>query len=93
MKNISDVYVNNASVEERINESMLNEGLKDYLSKALAAAKEKLSQAADAIIQAAKGVYAKFKYYIIPIDDEGQLLPTVGGYTCGAAYKDGQIAP
>lgn len=92
MKNISDLYESKNTIFDRINENLtpgepINEGLKDWFN----AAKEKLSQVADKIIQGVKGIYAKFKCYIIPVDKDGNLLPTVGGYTCGEAYKDGKI--
>lgn len=91
MKNITDLYENQNTVLDRISESLdesvVNESLKDLFN----AAKEKLGNLADKIVQGIKGIYAKFKCYLIPVDAEGNLLPTVGGYTCGAAYKDGNI--
>lgn len=91
MKNISDFYVDKTSLLDRINESVLQESLKDKLVAAYNSAKEKLSMFADKIIQGIKNVYAQFKCYLIPVCPDGELLPTVGGYTMGLAYKGGFI--
>ncbi len=91
MKNISDLYIDEHSMMDRVNESLIEEGLKEKLLNLYNQAKEGIGKVADKIIQGIKNVYAKFKYYLIPIASDGKLLPTVGGETCGLAYKEGAI--
>ena len=87
MKNISDFYNSENTVLDRIDESMVDEGLKDLFL----AAKEKIGKFVDKLVQGVKSVYAKIKCYLIPVGEDGMLLPTTGNYTCGLAYKDGAI--
>lgn len=91
MRNISEVYVDNNSLYDRINESMLQESLKDRLVSAYNSAKEAFGKLADKIIQGAKNVFGKFGSYFVPIQADGSLLPTVGAYTMGLAYANGDI--
>lgn len=91
MKQINELYESSYDVMDRINESMIDEGLKDKLSSIFTAAKEKLGKIVDKIIQGAQGIYAKIKCYLIPVGADGEPLPTVGSYTSGLAYKEGAI--
>ena len=91
MRNISEVYVNDISLYDRINESLLEEGLKDKLVAAYNSAKEAFGKFADKIIQGAKNVFGKFGSYFVPVQADGSLLPTVGAYTMGLAYANGDI--
>lgn len=87
MRNISDLYVDNYSVLDRVNESLRDKNV--YMDKS---ALDNIKAYADKIINVKnKNYYAKFKCYLIPISNDGQLLPTVGGYTMGLAYKDNYI--
>lgn len=91
MRNISEVYVDSNSLYDRINESLLEESLKDRLVSAYNSAKEAFGKLADKIIQGAKNVFGKFGSYFIPMQADGSLLPTVGAYTMGLAYANGDI--
>lgn len=91
MRNISEVYANSHSVYERINESLLEESLKDKILSAYNSAKELLGKWADKIVQGAKNVFGKFGSYFVPVREDGGLLPTPGAYTMGLAYANGDI--
>lgn len=91
MKNIQDLYSSQYTVLDRITESLVEESLKEKLSDIFNTVKDGIGKVADKIIQGAKNVFAKFKCYLIPVSTDGNLLSTVGGETCGLAYKDGMI--
>ena len=83
MKNIQESFLYTKSISESINESRVDEGLKDLLKTI----KDKFKQAWEYL----KGVVAKFGVYFLPVDKDGNVLPAISPLTAGQAYKDGFI--
>lgn len=83
MKKIQESFLYTKSISESINESRVDEGLKDLLKTI----KDKFKQAWEYL----KGVVAKFGVYFLPVDKDGNVLPAISPLTAGQAYKDGFI--
>lgn len=83
MKNIRESFVNTRSIAESINESRVDEGLKDLLKSI----KNKFKAAFEYL----KGIVAKCGTYFLPVDDKGDIMNAISPLTAGQAYVDGFI--
>lgn len=87
MKNLSEMYENRQTIQDQINESRIDEGLKDLFQTV----KEKFKKFADKIVAYLKYVCVKAGSYFIPVDDAGELMNAISPLTMGQAMKDGKI--
>ena len=86
MKNIQEKFEGIQSITEYINDNMepnVNEGLKDIFN----AVKSKFQKAWEYL----KGIVVKAGSYILPVNDNGEVIPAITDLTPGQAYKDGMI--
>jgi hypothetical protein len=87
MKNLTEMFEQSRSIRDQINESRVDEGLKDIFNKV----KEKFSKLVDKVVSYFKYVCVKAGTYFIPVDDEGELMTAISPLTMGQAMKDGKI--
>lgn len=87
MKNLTEMFENRTSILEQINESRIDEGLKDILNSV----KEKFSKLVDKVVTYFKNVCVKVGTYFIPVGDDGELMSAISPLTMGQAMKDGKI--
>ena len=86
MKNIQEKFNGIQSISEYINDNMepnVNEGLKDIFN----AVKTKFKKAWEYL----KGIVVKAGSYILPVNDNGEVIPAISNLTAGQAYVDGAI--
>ena len=86
MKDIKESFVDARSITEylgRERDHAIDEGLKDVFS----AVKDKFKKA----WQYLKGIVVKIGSYILPVDDQGNIIPAITPLTAGQAYTDGLI--
>ena len=86
MKNIQEKFDGIQSITEYINDNMeanVSEGLKDIFN----AVKAKFKKAWEYL----KGIVVKAGSYILPVDDNGEVIPAISNLTAGQAYVDGAI--
>ena len=87
MKNLTEMFENRISIQDQINESRIDEGLKDLFQTV----KEKFKKLADKVVAYLKNVCVKAGTYFIPVDNEGELMSAISPLTMGQAMKDGKI--
>ena len=86
MKNIQEKFNGIQSISEYINDNMepnVNEGLKDIFN----AVKAKFKKAWEYL----KGIVVKAGSYILPVNENGEIIPAISNLTAGQAYVDGAI--
>lgn len=86
MKNIQEKFEGIQSITEYINDNMeanVSEGLKDIFN----AVKTKFKKAWEYL----KGIVVKAGSYILPVNDNGDVIPAISNLTAGQAYVDGAI--
>lgn len=86
MRNIQEKFEGIQSINEYINDNMeanVSEGLKDIFD----AVKTKFKKAWEYL----KGIVVKVGSYILPVDDNGEVIPAISDLTPAQAYKDGMI--
>ena len=83
MKHITEKFHDSRSIADMIEESNVNEGLKDIFKKA----KDMFKKA----WQYLKGVVVNVGSYFLPVDADGNIEPAITPMTAGKAYKDGVI--
>ena len=83
MKHITEKFENSRSISDLVEESRIDEGLKDIF-KSL---KEKFKK----VVKYLKGLVVNVGSYFLPVDDEGNIQPAITPPTAGQAYKDGAI--
>lgn len=87
MRNITEMFENSRTIQEQINESRIDEGLKDLFQTV----KEKFKTLADKVVAYLKYVCVKAGTYFIPVDSDGELMEAISPLTMGQAMKDGKI--
>ena len=87
MRNITEMFENSRTIQEQINESRIDEGLKDLFQTV----KEKFKKLADKVVAYLKYVCVKAGTYFIPVDNNGELMEAISPLTMGQAMKDGKI--
>ena len=83
MRNISESFKNIQSLSALCNSESIDEGLKDWINSA----KNLFGQ----VWKYLKGVVAKFGTYFLPVDESGEVMPSITPMTAGQAYKEGVI--
>lgn len=86
MKSIQEKLNNTRPISECINDSkeyIIDEGLKDVFNSI----KSKFSK----VWQYLKGIVVKVGHYILPVNDEGNIIPAITPLTAGSAYEGGAI--
>jgi hypothetical protein len=87
MRNLTEMFDDRISIQDQINESRIDEGLKDLFQTV----KEKFKKLADKVVAYLKYVCVKAGTYFIPVDNEGELMSAISPLTMGQAMKDGKI--
>ena len=87
MRNLTEMFADRISIQDQINESRIDEGLKDLFQTV----KEKFKKLADKVVAYLKYVCVKAGTYFIPVDNEGELMSAISPLTMGQAMKDGKI--
>ena len=83
MKSITESFKDTISISAMVEESRVDEGLKDILKLV----KDKFKQA----YQYLKNIVVKAGTYFLPVDNKGKVIPAITPLTSGQAYKDGEI--
>lgn len=86
MRNIQEKFEGIQSITEYINDKIepnVNEGLKDIFN----AVKAKFKKAWEYL----KGIVVKAGSYILPVNENGDIIPAISNLTAGQAYVDGAI--
>lgn len=86
MRNIQEKFEGIQSITEYINDKIepnVNEGLKDIFN----AVKTKFKKAWAYL----KGIVVKVGSYILPVNENGDVIPAISNLTAGQAYVDGAI--
>lgn len=86
MRNIQEKFEGIQSITEYINDRIepnVNEGLKDIFN----AVKAKFKKAWEYL----KGIVVKAGSYILPVNENGDVIPAISNLTAGQAYVDGAI--
>ena len=86
MRNIQEKFEGIQSITEYINDKIepnVNEGLKDIFN----AVKAKFKKAWEYL----KGIVVKAGSYILPVNENGDIIPAISNLTAGQAYVDGVI--
>ena len=65
------------------NDETINEGFKEWFSNV----KKKFKQAWEYL----KGIVVKLGVYVLPVDEQGEVMPAITPLTAGAAYAEGAI--
>lgn len=83
MKQINEYVEGSISIHEMVKRDNLNESLKDVINLVKTKFKEAFAYM--------KGVVAKIGTYVLPVDDQGQVLPAISPLTMDYAYREGVI--
>lgn len=84
MRHIVESFRDTRSIADLVNESRVDEGLRDVLKRI----KDKFKQA----WQYLKGIVTKIGTYFLAVDDDGNVLPAITPLTAGSAMKEGLIS-
>jgi hypothetical protein len=87
MKNLTEMFENRRSIQDQINESRVDEGLKDIFTKV----KDKFKSFIDKVVTYLKGVCVKAGTYFIPVDGEGELMSAISPLTMAQAAKENKF--
>lgn len=84
MRHIVESFRDTRSIADLVNESRVDEGLRDVLKRI----KDKFKQA----WQYLRGIVTKIGTYFLAVDDDGNILPAITPLTAGSAMKEGLIS-
>ena len=86
MQNIQEKFQNIQPISEYVDskvEPYVNEGLKDIFN----AVKDKFKK----VWEYMRGIVVKVGSYILPVNENGEVIPAISDLTPAQAYKDGMI--
>jgi len=85
MKNITEKFNDRLSISQMIDQESMVANLDEGLKEVFAAVKDKFKQ----VWQWARGLVVKIGTYILPVTEEGEMLPAITPMTAGVAYREG----
>lgn len=85
MKNITEKFNDKLSISQMIAQEEMEANLDESLKDVFDAVKNKFKQ----VWQWVKGLVVKIGTYILPVTEEGELLPAITPMTAGVAYREG----
>ena len=85
MKNITEKFNDRLSISQMIDQHEMEANMDESLKDVFDTVKTKFKQA----WQWLKGIVVKVGTYILPVSNDGTILPAITPMTSGAAYKEG----
>lgn len=85
MKNITEKFNDKLSISQMIAQEEMEANLDESLKDVFDVVKNKFKQ----VWQWVRGLVVKIGTYILPVTDEGELLPAITPMTAGVAYREG----
>lgn len=85
MKNITEKFNDRFSISQMIDHDEMEANLDESLKDVFNSIKSKFKQ----VWEWVRGLVVKIGTYVVPVNDDGQVLPAITPMTAGVAYREG----